>query len=210
MGFKVPSGQDALDMAAANAPWKSNVAWWVVLIQGIVLVIIGAIILINRTSAVNIILIGGSIYLLISSIMRGISIIRRGDARKGTPIALIRTGVGLAVSLIVLVLYFVLDQTDLSNQRLMAGILGFGLVIEGVLSLLRVLFFRDEGQKLRVAAILSAAISAVLGVLIFLMMGNTGLIDLIAWITLIGGIVLLVLAIMRYNKLKESPASPAA
>ena len=211
MGFKVPtSGQDALDMAAAYAPWKSSTAWWVILIQGIVLAVIGVVILLDRSSAVNIILIGGSIYLLISSIIRGLGIIRRSEARKGTPLALIRVGVGLAVSLIVLVLVLVLDRNDISNVRLMAGILGFGLAIEGVLSLIRVVFFRDEGQKLRIAAILGAAMSLVLGILIFLMIGNAAIIDLIAWITLIGGIAVFVLAILRYNKLKESSAGAEA
>lgn len=207
MSQKVPtSSQDALNMAAANAPWKAGTLWWVVLIQGIVLVVMGAVIIFDPASAANVISIVGSLYLLINGILRAITIIRHKESKKATPIALIRVGVGIAIGALVLLGLLVGNM----ETRTAAAIFAFGIVIEGILALVQLFFFRDPGEKLRFARAIPGVILLLAGLLIFAMKDNASLISTLGTLLLIAGLAIFVLAITRYNALKKAASESAA
>ncbi len=207
MGLKVPtSGQDALDMAAANAPWKAGTLWWVILIQGIVLVVMGAVIIFDPPSAANVVSIVGSLYLLVNGLLRAIAIIRHKESKKATPIALIRVGVGIAIGLLVLLGILFASMVPTTA----ASIFGFGIIVEGILALVQLFFFRDPGEKLRFVRIIPGAVLIITGILIFAMINNASLVSTLGALLLIAGLAVFVLAITRYNALKKAASESAA
>ena len=85
--------------AKQYAPWSKSAPWWVVLVQGAVLALIGLWILLGSSSAKVIVMLLAA-YMLVMSLLTIWGAMRRGEARS-IP-GLVGSGVGLMTSLTIL------------------------------------------------------------------------------------------------------------
>ena len=201
------------------APWRRDIAWWVVLIQGIILASIGLFALLaNDEAGITLVYLLG-IYALLHSIWVIISSLRR-PAESRSALQLVGAGVGLLAS-IVLVLNSYLTLID---PKPAVAVFAIGLVLQGLLSAFASLGIRQAtgfawGVMVRgvIDILLGAYLIYALRALVAGAESGTGLVRVIGLTGTIGGAALIIYAIVLWRngrKAKEalstSTSAPAA
>jgi uncharacterized membrane protein HdeD (DUF308 family) len=206
MSMSVPGQKSAADLASKNAPWKKTTKWWVMLIQGVVLFALGAYVLGAASNAANAFIYLIALYLLVNGILR-VAGRSEGEGR-AHQLALLHGIVAIVVSAVVLIIMLTSDTTELGSLQTPGTILGLGILVIAVLSILSAFLFR-AGAPIDRGALVSGAVLLIFGIIIFLMLNGTIPFSLIGWISLILGIVLVVTAYGRYQGLKAAQAAAA-
>lgn len=146
-----------------SAPWRRGIAWWLVLVEGIIIVGIGLFLIIAPDSALSTVrgILGG--FLVFNSVLGLLSGLRgEHQASRVTQYRLARGGIGLLAGLMV-VLQPIFDYVDAEAAR---TILGVGLLLWGALGLLAIFTtFRETGMSW--SALILSGIAILFAVLIF-------------------------------------------
>ncbi len=184
-----------VDGARQLAPWKSSLPWWVAVVEGIVIGIIGLLIILDPTTAnarVSLVLAAA---LLISGFFQFLDLNRQRvpESVDGTMGA--RAGIAMFAGLIVILL----SWFDLLTLRGGLVVLGLGSLVYGLLGFLVV--FNASGAQRRVALVESLFYAAVGALAFWGLFGGaeeiTTAVTILGWLALLAGIGLAVFGFLR-------------
>jgi len=155
------------EMAGQAAPWRRNVSWWVVLIEGIVALALGLFILIDPGQSGSwLVLVIGAI-LLFNSTLAIFSALAGRVPLERQPIRLLRGGIGFFVGLLVVLQPFF----QYLNSPADVVILAIGLLLIALIGFYGVIhFFRTDG--VRWGAVIVNLIYVAFGVLLIYVLRN--------------------------------------
>lgn len=196
-------------MAAAKglmdkgAPWKAGMRWQVVLIEGIVLIAAGALIWLAPGFGARAVLQVVGVLLLVTAALSTWRLLRDQVPVPRIAFMAFRAGVGLAVGLIVVIGSLISDDADVATVAL-AVVLGIGLILYGLAAIAGALLRREPGAGFPVVALIIAALTLVVGVLLVLN-GRSGIDSLRGTFVLLGIILLVAgLALSGYALMLRS------
>jgi hypothetical protein len=161
-----PDKATALAASAVDkgAPWKRGTAWWVVLGEGIVGIVIGLMLLatdLGTNLAIELL----GLLLLVTSSLSVIQLLRGRVAPGRVAIVAFRSGAGVTTGVLVLIGSIAIGATD-QVTRALAVVLGVGLIVFGLVGLASGLLRREAGHGLPIAALIVAAGMGVVGLLL--------------------------------------------
>ncbi len=203
MAEKRDLSDQAVDAAKELAPWSTRIPWWVVLIEGIIVAGIGLLTVLDPQAAnVNLALFM-CVGLVFAGLMQMWSVLRSRVPDTIDSIVSARAAIAIFAGLSILILYFI----EGALTRVAGfGIFGTAALLYGLLALVQVV--RTDGSSRRRALVEFILFTAV-GVLTLwgLYAGGEAIVsavNIIGWIFLAGGIVLIGLAIWRWQKGDEA------
>ncbi len=203
MAEKQDLSDQAVGAAKQLAPWSTRLPWWVVLIEGLVLGVIGLLVVIDPQGAnVNLVLFL-SAALVIAGLMQFWNIMSSHVPEKIDSVVASRAAVAVFAGLNILVLFFI--EGALTR---VAGysIFGTAALVYGLLALVQV--FRTDGSSRRTGLVEFLVFTSVGAIALWgLYSGGDAIIQavrIIGWIFLIGGIALIALSIWRWRKGDEA------
>lgn len=177
--------QKTLEGARQLAPWRSSLPWWVAVIEGAIIAIIGLLIILDPGTANVRVALVLSLALLISGFFQFLDLNRQRapESVDGTMGA--RAGIGIFAGLVLILL----TLGDLLTVNGGLVILGLGSLLYGLLGFF--LVFNSLGAQRRVALIETLLYTSV-GVMVFYgLFGGaaqiTTAITVLGWLALLGG-----------------------
>ncbi len=199
--------QQAVSAASQQMPWRKDVAWWVILIQAIILTVLGLFVLTQGESASNIVVLAAGVLLLVDGAMAGVGAMRGRHAGSAGTLNAINAGIALIVGVLV-ILGRLLDFLDIPTAALIAAI---GLIVSGGISLVIALFLRGPEEKLRLTRVIGPLVWIGLGVLVLLTRdGTVDTMRIIGLVSLGLGIILFVLTFFRFRASRVPAAATEA
>ena len=187
----------AFSMAQDHAPWKAGTAWWVTGIEAIVLVLIGLFLLLAPASAAGLLLQLIALAILVQSVLQ---IVAGIQAAPGAAVAyeMVQAGIGATVGLLVALRGLLVPTLDVNSARV---ILGLGLLAYAIVGVAGALLHRGEGESW-MSPVITALLLVILALVLLTSGDSAGLdrVSLLGWISVIGGVVLLVLAWMAHKR----------
>ena len=190
--------QDAIDRTKELAPWRTNLPWWVLLIEGIVLGIVGVLILLDPSQTTTNIALFLTAVLAVAGALQLWSILRGKAPDTLSNLTSARGAIALFVGLIVLLMYFLrvltLDtgQIVFGSGSLIYGLLGFWIAL------------RTSGAHRRTALLEAIFFTAVGGLMIYvLFMGPesvTTATTAMGWIAIAAGLGMVGVAFLRRSR----------
>jgi len=199
--------QQAVALAQKGVPWRRDVPWWIVGVEGAIIAIVGIYIVSRPDDAQDIVrqIIGW--FLLVNACLAIVASLRdEGAANPLTPYRMLGAGIGLSVGLLV-VLEPVSDyiEEDAARVALALGLLGHGLV-----GLAGAVATRASGGMRR-GALIGALINIVLAALLFYNVRRETLDPRwFGYVAIAGGVLVLGYAYMRYAEAKAQAAAAGA
>jgi hypothetical protein len=194
--------------AMQYAPWRRDIAWWIVLIQGIVFGGIGLYALVGDGAGQTIVMLLG-LYALIHSLWIIFSSWRR-PAESRALLQLVSAGVGLlAGAVVVFHSYFV-------NLPWTGALVVFalGLIITGLLGFLASFVIRQGtgfAWGVMVRGLIDLGLGLYLGYALRNQTGETaGAVTLIGWVGTIGGVLLIGYSIFLFMKARKTKSAESA
>lgn len=194
-------------------PWRKGIAWWVVLVQGIVLTVIGALALWRTDISINVILIGLGAYLIIAAVWTIVQAMR-GREYGLSVFNLLAAGGGLVAGIGVL-MPFILDgrpnltPADIEIVRLTSLVtFGVALLAVGLLWVLSAFVEKPEGGVVFVTIVRGVLFLALGGYILFGVATSSS--DIVRWIAiaaLIVGVLLIIYSIILNRQ--QARATPA-
>jgi uncharacterized membrane protein HdeD (DUF308 family) len=181
----------AMSIAREHAPWRAETPWWVIGVQGIVLVAIGLYLLFAPASAGPLIIQLIALWVLIESVLHIVAGLR-DSANGADPYTMLQAGIGVTIGLLLVFRDWLVPTLDVSSAR---TILGLGLLAYAGVGVVGALVKRDESESW-LGPVVSAVLTVVLAVLL-LASGEDNAADrlsFLGWVALIGGALLLLLA----------------
>jgi hypothetical protein len=167
-----------------NAGWRSATSWPVLLVEGIVLAVVGAIIWLLPDPASMTVLQLLGVALLLTAGASTWRLVRDVVVPLHVAAVAFRAGVGLSVGLIVILGSLVAEQTDVVTVTL-AAVLGIGYVLYGLSVFLAPLVHRGPGSRLPLGASALGVGSIVIGVLL-VVRASAGVDTLVDTLSLLG------------------------
>lgn len=186
-------------------PLRSDLSWWAVLLMGLVALAVGIYILSAEASARKNFVFAIGLFLLINGVSYAAAGIKaRQDAGPMMPYLLIRSGIGIATGLIV-VLNRLVGSMDLNQSRVIAGI---GLLGMGAVTIVGMVLVRGD-DSVRIGAVIGALFLAIWGIAtLYQAANNASTSRLIGWLAVIAG--LAYCAIALYRRRAAMPATARA
>lgn len=187
----------AKDLAYDYAPWAEGVRWWVVLIQGVALLALGAFILFvpgtaNKT-AVEIL----GLYLLIGGALDAWQGIRGRVSPSAMPYHMLAAGSGITTGIVVLIDLF----EGLMSLQSAAVIVSVGLIFVGIMRLIVWIVGGESGNRRWLGLILPVGLLVLGGAAIFTRLeGGATIIRWLGIIAMVSGALLLIQAFVLYGK----------
>ena len=183
------------------APWGRQAAWWIVLVEGIVALVVGLYVLVQPQQAgVWLAQVIGAYFLVNSGL--GIYVGFSGSGVPGEqPFRLVAGGIGLVTGLIALA-QPLLDTID---SPAAITVLGVGLLLAGIVDLAALIVGRG-GLGTRLGRVLASSLHVLLGVLL-LYVSRTGTAGNAVVLLGVVGIILGALLIFYAARLRRRPAS---
>lgn len=202
--------KQAMNTASQNLPWRKDVAWWVILIQAIILTLLGAYVLLAPESAGRVVILAAGVMLLIDGVMAVAGSMRGRHAGRANTVNAINAGIALIAGLLVVIGF--LDPSFLP-PRTMAIIAALGLLATGAISLILALFMRAPGEKIRWLRVIGPLVWVGFGLLVLLTLSDPEAFNplpVIGWVALLIGILLFVLTYFRFRATKAEAAAATA
>lgn len=195
----------ALSMAKEYAPWRDDVPWWSVGIQGIVAVALGLYFLLAPASAAGLVVQLVAAVLLVASVLLVLARLREVGHADPEGFGMLQAGVGATVGLFVLLRGLLLPTLDIVAARTMLGI---GLIAYAAIGFLRAL----RGGALRPGPIVTALLQIVLAVVLLTSAEDNAAdrLAVLGWVALVGGVILLALAWLSRNRAEARGAAARA
>jgi uncharacterized membrane protein HdeD (DUF308 family) len=188
-----------------DLPWRRDARWYVVALQAVVLIVIGAYILIDSDRARDTILQLIGLMLLLTSVVLGAAHLRQPEATLGFFDAF-RAGIGATAGVIATAGWW---TNDIATHGIRI-ILGWGLVAYCVIHLLGLVAARDRA-KLRPSVVATVVLTLVLGIILLTGSDATSPDRLkVFGILLLGfGMLLAGIAYLLFSRGKDRAATPA-
>ena len=187
----------AKDLAAQNAPWSEGVSWWVVLIQGLILLGLGLFILLAPDTANKTVVQLLAVFLLVSGLLDAFQGIDGRVTPRAMPYHMLSAGSAITVGIIVL-----LDMwQDFMSVQGDAVVISIGLLLFGIMGLIIWILGGERGDRGFLNLVLPIGALALGGVALYsrLEMGAT----VVRWLGIIAvllGVLLLVQTFVLYGK----------
>lgn len=167
-----PSGEEqaleaARELVDSGAPWRRGVSWQLVLGEGAVLAVVGALIWLPPGVGGTAILQLLGVTLLLTASVSAYRLLRAQVAPRSIAPVAFRAGVGLTVGLLVIIGSLVAEQVDVATLAL-AIVLGIGFVLYGLSVVAATAVGRQAGDPLPVAALVLAVGAVAIGVVLVL------------------------------------------
>ena len=199
----VASASEDPGLAAAKgivdkgAPWKAGMKWPVVLTEGIVLAVAGAVTWLAPGIGGKAVLELLGVILLVTSVLSVWQLLRDRVAPRRIATVAFRAGVGVSVGLIVVAGALIAQDSDTATVAL-AVVLGIGLILYGLSAVAAALLRREPGSRFPIVALVIGAATLLMGVLL-VANGRNGIDSLKSTFTLLGILLLIVgLALCGY------------
>jgi len=188
--------QQVKQAAGKATPWGSGTAWWIVLVEGIVLLGLGVYLIIWRDTAQKYTGYLVAAYLLLTGVFqlwRGIRM-RGKDKMAGT--ALWRGLVGVVTAGLI----FLLPQINLLSLDSASALLGIGLLLYGLMGLY--LGFRIKtGAGRPWGSILNSLLVTILGgVFLYGVFGETDIVQIVGGLAALFGVLLIIYSLYRRSR----------
>jgi uncharacterized membrane protein HdeD (DUF308 family) len=201
--------QQTADAMKQVAPWRKDVAWWVVLLQGLVSLGLGLYVLFAETSTVGGQLVGLlGIWLLVEGVLRIISSMRGKYNPTMVPYRMLGGGIALVIGL--LILLNIWAPTPFLTVQVAAGIIALGLVLVGAVNMLE-WFMARRALGAGIMSLIMPAAMILIG-LVFLVSGfqsSATVINALGWIMTIAGAGLLIYSFILRGRQTAAEAQPA-
>lgn len=191
-------------------PWRKGIRWWVVLVQGLVLLAIGGLALWRKDIANQIVLIGFGSFLILAAVWTIVQAMRGRDYGLSV-FNLLAAGGGLVAGIGVLIPFMLRNREGIDAASVTATSLvtfGVALLAIGLLWLLSSLVERPEGGVV-IITLVRGVLFMVLGAYILFGMATGDVGALVRWIA-IGALVVGVLLTLYSILLNRQQASPKA
>jgi uncharacterized membrane protein HdeD (DUF308 family) len=193
--------KETIEKAKELAPWRSELPWWTVLIEGIVIAVIGILILISpRQTTINVALFL-AIAIAVAGIIRLWGVFRHKVPESAERTIAVRATIGVCTGGIVMILYL------LNLLTVDAGlvIFGIGSVIYGLMGF--GVGFSTLGTRRR-QALLEAVFFTLIGLLVvYVFVAGPDAVhqatSVLGWLSLIVGLVLVAMSFMRRSKQEQ-------
>jgi uncharacterized membrane protein HdeD (DUF308 family) len=189
------------DSVSGYAPWKRGVAWWIVLIQGILLAILGGLIVARPADAGELFLYGVGIWFVATAAWVMVQALRGKDVSLSV-MGLLAAGGSLVAGLSML-LPLLLGMAP--DQQTMFASFSIALITIGVLTILSAFFERPEGG-LSVPTLVRGTFQIVLGgYVLWAALTGTVVANQLRWIgigAIVGGVALAVYSFFLYRQQK--------
>jgi uncharacterized membrane protein HdeD (DUF308 family) len=181
----------AMAMARDHAPWRVGTPWWVIGVEGIVLVAIGLYLLLAPASAGRLILQLIALGVLVQSVLHIVAELR-DESSGANPYAMLQAGIGVTIGLLLVLRDWLVPTLDASSAR---TILGLGLLAYAAVGVVGALVARDEAESW-LGPVVNAVLMVVLAVLLLTSGEENGAdrLAFLGWVALVGGALLLLLA----------------
>lgn len=187
-----------MERAKQFAPWRSDLPWWIVLIEGLVLGGVGVLVLLDpsQTSAnVSLFL---TFVLLVAGLLQSWAVFRSKFSPSYQRIAAAQGAVGMYTGVVIWLLFFM----DALMPVVGVVIFGTGSLIYGLLGIM--VGFGSAGAKRR-SELIESIFFAIIGVLMLyvLFAGPTGVVTatrIVGWLALLCGVSLIGLSIWRWRQ----------
>jgi uncharacterized membrane protein HdeD (DUF308 family) len=188
----------AMSVARDHAPWREGTPWWVTGIEGVVLVLLG-LYLLFAPAAGWLVLQLIALALLIESVLRIVGGLR-DEGRPLVAYSMLQAGVGATIGLLLVLRGWLLPALDPGTARTM---LGLGLLVCAVIGLAGA-FLGGERNGAWLGPVVNAVLLIILAILLLTSTeANTAdRLTFLGWISLIGGVLLLIVAWRAYNRPK--------
>lgn len=199
-----------MSTASQNMPWRRDVAWWVVLIQAIILTLLGLFVLGNPSSAGAVVILAAGVLLLVDGIMAVVGSMRGRHAGRANTLNAVNAGIAIIVGLLVIVAYLSPGFLPESTTAILAAL---GLLATGAISLVLALFMRKPGEKIRWLRVIGPLVWIGFGILVLLTLSDKNTFNplpLVGWASLLIGILLFVLTYFRFQASKKEAAASTA
>jgi uncharacterized membrane protein HdeD (DUF308 family) len=184
-----------------SAPWRRGIPWYLVGIEGGILAAVGIYVLVQPDNARDIVrqLVGA--ILLITAAIEAYACFRN-PTHPAAPYRLFRSGVGVAVGLIV-TLEPVSDYLDADASRF---ILGLGLIGYGLIGLAATVLAREE-SGIRIGSLITGGLAIVLGIAFLSgsQDNSSTRSNVVGAVLIVFGVLLLAYAFYLYRLLSKQP-----
>jgi uncharacterized membrane protein HdeD (DUF308 family) len=190
---------NAIDTAHRVAPWRADIAWWIVGVQGVTSLLLGLWLLVNQGAGEPVLAVVGLFVLLVASIQAWSAM------RSDLPQAVLgwrglRAGVSLMTGLVV-----VLDAAlDVLTVPASLSVMALGLLLAGLLGVTEWFVGRDE-MRWRWPTLLGPAVSLAVGAILIAsrLQAAPVFLQVIAGVAVVLGVLLLVRAgiLLREDRL---------
>jgi uncharacterized membrane protein HdeD (DUF308 family) len=150
------------------APWKAGMAWWVVLAEGVVLAVLGALLIFLPDFSANTVLLVIGAVMLVTAGLSSFRLLRSEVPPERIGPVAFRAGAGVAVGLVVVLGTLFIGEGDPAQSIAVAAILGIGLLLYGIVGIIVALARRAAGASLPIATLLVSGALAVVGLLLVL------------------------------------------
>lgn len=185
--------QQAKEVAGKAVPWRSGVAWWLILVEGIVLLALGSYMLIWSDDARKYsgYLIAAFLFLTGGlQLFRGVRM-RGKDKMAGT--AMWRGGAGVLTA----VLLFVLRQLGVLTLESGNILLAAGLLLYGLMGLYLGLRIKTAGGRPWGSILTSLLVTILGGVLAYGVVSDTDIVQIVGGVAALFGVLLIIYSFVR-------------
>ena len=192
--------QESLDTAKQLAPWRAGLPWWVVLIEGAVMGVIGILILIDpRKTTINVALFLAAV-LVVSGIIQLWAVLRGKAPESVDSLIASRGSIAIFAGGTILLLFF-LDYLGLEDGLV---VFGLGSLIFGVTGFLVAL--QASGPRRR-SGLIEGIFFTLFGILLIYVLFAGGdqvhqATRIVGWTAIVGGLALIGLSF--YNKARDA------
>ena len=173
-----------------GAPWKAGMRWQVVMAEGIVLAVAGALVWLAPGFGAKSVLQLLGIILLATASLSAWRLLRDQVAPARIATVAFRSGVGLSVGLIVVIGSLIAEDSSVATVAI-AIILGVGLILYGLAAIAAAFVRRDKGSRFPVVSVVIAGLTVAVGLLL-VVTARGGIDSLKSTFTLLGILLLVV------------------
>ena len=193
---------DSLEQVKRFAPWRTNLPWWVVLIEGVVMGIVGILVLLDpQQTSVNVALFL-TIVLIISGVLQLWSALRDKVAPGAESLVTARGSIALFSGIVIWILLYMNALTpDVGRIIFGLGSLTYGLLGIGVV-------FNTDGNQRRTTMIESIFFTIIGLLMVYVLFAGPDAIvvatRIVGWAALLAGLALIGLAFVRWRDKKQA------
>lgn len=193
------------DTVQQYAPWRRGIAWWVVLIQGLILLAIGGFALWSPNSAAKVLVLGIGIYLAAIGLWTIVQTMRGRDGGLSV-FGLLAAGGGLVAGISVSVAYMFAASTSFGT---IFFIFGVSLITIGILTLLAAFVERPEAGIVWMTMLRGIMWAALGGYMIYAVLNGVNEPKVVQWIAIaflvLGALLAIFSVILNRQQAARSP-----
>ena len=191
--------------ASASAPWRRGVPWWLVMVEGIALLVVGIYALAAPDNARETVFAIFGLLLAGSGLGAAVAAFR-AEPTKRTSFNGFRGGIGLSLGGMALLARFI-DEIGSDGARV---ILAVGFLMVGVVSLAAILVVREKGSFSPGGMIWNVVLIVIAIIFFTGSQDNNSRLTLIGWVAIVFGVLLCAFGALLRSRAMAETAAPEA